>query len=287
MRGYQDVLCHAARRAIGDGDVERLRQVVIAGDHVESPSASLCQMRQAEAFFRADFPAAIVHGKAAVEAARQAGDLACWASMLGLLYVAEAGLGEDPDGALAHAEDSGRSCAPEPCDVCAAQPADDALRCVATNRSGPSCSNRGRMHPPRPDLPQGVVHNLRGVRGHGSSRGRRSRARTRPLARRPPPAPLVRRDLPHLVAAPQPGRVAGRHRSDCCPRAHRHRRCDRLVLRVRRPRGIPRLTQTIEELGPDVIQAARVRSETRSYDESMQYVFDSIDNLIAATTAER
>ena len=63
-------------------------------------------MRQAEAFFRADFPAAIVHGKAAVEAARQAGDLACWASMLGLLYVAEAGLGEDPDGALAHAEEA-------------------------------------------------------------------------------------------------------------------------------------------------------------------------------------
>jgi hypothetical protein len=51
--------------------------------------------------------------------------------------------------------------------------------------------------------------------------------------------------------------------------------------------GYPRLTQTVEELGPDVVQAARVRSEARTYDESMQYVFDSIDNLIAVTTGDR
>src|SRR5207244_5221343 len=87
MRGYQDALFYAGVRAVYVGDVERLQQVVRSGDTVESPSAGLLQMRQAEALFRGDFVAAVSFGEAAVEAARQADDRACRANMLALLYM--------------------------------------------------------------------------------------------------------------------------------------------------------------------------------------------------------
>ena len=284
MRGYQDVLCHAARRAIGDGDVERLRQVVIAGDRVESPSASLCQMRQAEAFFRADFPAAIVHGKAAVEAARQAGDLACWASMLGLLYVAEAGLGEDPDGALAHAE--------EAVAVARQSPATSALLNPLMMLSGALL----RIDPDRAvATAEECIRLDRTYRKAWSTICVAYAATVRLETGEVEPGLVLWRDvlrqlhwsgeifhislqLPNLaesLAAIDP--TAALELTAIAGVIGSYFVFDGLA-------GYPRLTQTVEELGPDVVQAARVRSETRSYDESMQYVFDSIDNLIAATT---
>src|SRR5204863_1639791 len=87
---------------------------VRSGDTVESPSAGLLQMRQAEALFRGDFVAAVSFGEAAVEAARQADDRACRANMLALLYMAEVGLGADLERALTHAEQAVEVARPSP-----------------------------------------------------------------------------------------------------------------------------------------------------------------------------
>jgi hypothetical protein len=42
-----------------------------------------------------------------------------------------------------------------------------------------------------------------------------------------------------------------------------------------------RLARAVEELGPDAVQAARARAASMTYDESMHYVFDGIDRLIS------
>jgi hypothetical protein len=48
--------------------------------------------------------------------------------------------------------------------------------------------------------------------------------------------------------------------------------------------GRRRLGQLVEDVGQDAVQAAQARAEAMTYDESMQYVFEGIDRLIAATT---
>ena len=45
--------------------------------------------------------------------------------------------------------------------------------------------------------------------------------------------------------------------------------------------GYERLADTVDELGPDAVQAARSRAASMSYDEALEYVFAGIDRLIA------
>src|SRR5262249_46649615 len=84
-RGYVDALFFAGLRGAYVGGVEHDRQLPPADGTADSEPASLLQLRQAEAFFRADFSSAVSIGNAAVEAARRADDRGCWSFMLGLL----------------------------------------------------------------------------------------------------------------------------------------------------------------------------------------------------------
>ena len=45
--------------------------------------------------------------------------------------------------------------------------------------------------------------------------------------------------------------------------------------------GMKRLANTLDELGPDALQAARARAAAMTYDDALAYIFDGIDHLIA------
>ena len=47
-----------------------------------------------------------------------------------------------------------------------------------------------------------------------------------------------------------------------------------------------RLTRIVDELGPEAVEAANAHAESMSYDESMQFVFEALDRLIAATAVD-
>jgi hypothetical protein len=51
--------------------------------------------------------------------------------------------------------------------------------------------------------------------------------------------------------------------------------------------GNQRLAQTIDELGPDAVQAARSRVASMSYDAGVQYVFNGIDRLFTETANDQ
>jgi len=47
------------------------------------------------------------------------------------------------------------------------------------------------------------------------------------------------------------------------------------------------LAHTVDELGPDALQAARSRAASMSYDDAMEYVFDGIDRLITEAASSQ
>ena len=287
LRGYQDALFYASLRAISVGDSERDVHVALPDGTADPPSASLLQLRQAEAFFRADFAAAVSIGTAAVEQARQVGDRACWANMLCLLSVAEMGLGDDPVGALAQAEEAVEVARQSPATSALLYPlmmlsgalqhvdpdralaaAEECIRLDQTHRKAWSTLCAGSAATLR--LEHGdVVNGLVSWRDvlqqlHWSGEVFHISLLLPNLANSIARFnPTVALDLTAIAGAMTHYAVF-----------------DGLA-------GYARLAHTVEELGPDAVQVARARTEAMTYDESMQYVFDGIDRLIAEAANDR
>jgi predicted ATPase/class 3 adenylate cyclase len=283
-RGYEDALFFAALRAVSIGDNEGEAPRASAIETAEPASASLLQLRQAEAFFRADFPSAVSIGNAAVDAARQSGDLACWAAMLCLLYVAEMGCGDDPLHAQSHVEEavevarqsaatsallyplmilSGALLHTDPDRALAA--AEECIRLDQTHRKAWSrlcAGSAATLQLERGDITNGLLgyrdflHQL-----HWSGEVFHISLALPSLA--DSLATLDQATALELTAIG--GAIAGYAVFDALA-------------------GYTRLAQTVEELGPNAVEAARALAESMTYDQSMDYVFDAIDHLIATTT---
>jgi predicted ATPase/class 3 adenylate cyclase/DNA-binding SARP family transcriptional activator len=282
-RGYVDALYYAGLRGAYVGASEHGRPLPPAGGTADSESASLLQLRQAEAFFCADFASAVSIGNAAVEAARRADDRGCWSFMLGLLYIAEMGLGTDPIRALAHVE--------EAVEVARHSPGTSALLYPLAVLSGAIL----RTDPDRALAAAEECVRLDQTHRKAWSRLCAAPAATLRLDRGELATGLLLwRDL--LQQLHWSGEIF--HISLQLPSlADSIAGIDpALALELTAIAGaiVPyavfdgiaayeRLAPAVDNLGPDAVEAASALAASLSYDGAMEYVFDGIDRLITAT----
>ena len=282
-RGYVDALFYTGLRAAYVGASEHGQQLPPAGGTADSESASLLQLRQAEAFFCADFASAVSIGNAAVEAARRADDRGCWSFMLGLLYVAEMGLGADPVRAVTHAE--------EAVEVARHSPGTSALLYPLAVLSGAIL----RTDPDRALAAAEECVRLDQTHRKAWSRLCGASAATLRLDRGEVATGLLLwRDL--LQQLHWSGEIF--HISLQLPSlADSIARIDpTLALELTAIAGaiVPhavfdgiapyeRLARAIDDLGPDAVEAARSRAASMSYDAAMEHVFEGIDRLMTET----
>jgi predicted ATPase len=283
-RGYQDALFYAGVHAIGVGESERGVRLALATGIAEPANTSLLQLRQAEALFRADFASAVSIGNVAVEAARTADDRGCWSFMLSFLYIAEMGLGTDPERALAHIE--------EAVDVARHSPATSALLYPLLMLSGSML----RIDPDRALAAAEECVRLDQTHAKSWSKLCAVSVAALRLERGEVATGLqLWRDL--LQQLHWSGELF--HISLQLPNlADSIAPTDPLVAitaiaEVIVPHAVfdgiaayERLAPAVDELGPDAVQVARSRAASMTYDESMSYVFDSLDRLISDAADE-
>ena len=282
-RGYVDALFYVASRAFVVGDWERYRHATSVGREADPDSSLMLSLGPGEATMRGDLESARSLAHAAVERARQGDNGGPLAFMLGLLAVVE--LSVDPVQALAYAE--------EAVDVARRSPATSALiyplcmLSLVTQLSDPDralaaaeeCVRLDQTHRKAwSTVCEGSAAKLRVDRGEVATGLRLWRDVLQRLhwSGELGPFSLQLPALGDSIATIDPTlalELAAIAESDTIA-----------PFPVFDNLGVSeRLAHTIDELGPDALQAARSSAASMSYDAAVQYVFDAIDRLITET----
>ncbi len=287
-RGYVDALFYAGTRAWYVGDWERTQQVVSAGTEADPDSPGILNLSMGVAgVMHGDLASAIAIGEAAVEQARRANHPGCLSFMLSLLALAE--LGVDPVRALTHAEEAVDVARRSPatsmliyplCQLSLAAQQNDPDRALA---AAEECVRLDQTHRKAwSTLSEGSAAKLRVDRGELDTGLRLWRDVLLRLhwsgevaylsMQLPSLADSIAGIDPtlalELAAISESGAIAPFATFD--------------VLTA-----FERLARTVDELGPDALQAARSRAASMSYDEALEYVVDNIDRLITDTAHDQ